>query len=259
MLSRNFRLQKVGNIDWLKTHYDFSHVSYSIDELIVLDVSRGERNFNAFCTVLEMLTDGCFVPIAAGGGVNNIESARKLLRSGADKVVINSSLYLKNGLVKELASEFGQQCVVASMDIKSSETGQYQAWSENGIKCEARPASYWVEEILHDSVGEIYLNSMDRDGTGQGFDFGLLSLLPDLVSKPVILAGGAGNASHLSEGLGDSRVDAVATANLFNFVGDGLKEARQSLIANGIVLPMWDVQLLDRHFNAVKFNGAKVD
>ena len=259
MLSRNFRLQNVGDLEWLKKNYDFSHISYSIDELVVLDVTRGQKNLEDFCDSLKLLTDGCFVPIAAGGGVNQIESARMLLRSGADKVVVNSGLYTNNGFVKELASEFGQQCVVGSMDIKSSVDGQYQAWSENGMKCESGPANYWIERIVSDSVGEIYLNSMDRDGTGQGFDLGLLDLLPDRVSKPVILAGGAGNANHLSEGLGDSRVDAVATANLFNFVGNGLKEARKSLVTNGIVLPMWDVQLLERHLNPAGSNRDKVD
>jgi cyclase len=127
------------------------------------------------------------------------------------------------------------------------------------MKCEAGPAKYWIERIINDSVGEVYLNSMDRDGTGQGFDLGILDLLPDRVPKPVILAGGAGNARHLADGLGDSRVDAVATANLFNFVGDGLREARQSLVANGIVLPMWNVQLLDRQLNAARITGDKVD
>ena len=259
MLSRNFRLQNVGNLEWLKENYNFSHISYSIDELVVLDVTRGERKLEDFCSALKLLTDGCFVPIAAGGGINQIESARMLLRSGADKVVVNSELYSDDGFVGDLASEFGQQCVVGSMDIKSSTDGQYQAWSENGMKCEAGPAKYWIERIINDSVGEVYLNSMDRDGTGQGFDLGILDLLPDRVPKPVILAGGAGNARHLADGLGDSRVDAVATANLFNFVGDGLREARQSLVANGIVLPMWDVQLLDRQLNAARITGDKVD
>ena len=259
MLSRNFRLQNVGKLEWLKKNYDFSHISYSIDELIVLDVTRGVRKLEEFCSALKLLTDGCFVPIAAGGGINQIESARMLLRSGADKVVINSGLYMNNGFVSDLASEFGQQCVVGSMDIKSSASRQYQAWSENGLKCEAGPAKYWIERVVNDSVGEIYLNSMDRDGTGQGFDLELLDLLPDWVSKPVILAGGAGNANHLSAGLEDSRVDAVATANLFNFVGDGLKEARQSLVANGIVLPMWDVLILERHLNPAGSNRDKVN
>jgi cyclase len=247
MLSRNFRLQNVGNLEWLKKNYDFSHISYSIDELLVLDVTREKRNLDEFCATLKSLTEGCFVPIAAGGGISDIESARKLLRSGADKVVVNSVLYENKGFVESLASEFGQQCVVASIDVKSSAEDGYQVWSRNGTKREEGSARFWLEKVASDFVGEIYLNSMDRDGTGQGFDLAILDLIPKGNNKPLILAGGAGNASHLFEGLQEAKVDAVATANLFNFVGNGLKEARQSLVTSGIVLPMWDVQLLEDH------------
>lgn len=259
MLSRNFRLQKVGNLEWLKKNYDFSQISYSIDELIVLDVTRGKRNLEEFCSTLKLLTDGCFVPISAGGGINQVESARMLLRSGADKVVINSALYTSNGFVDKLAREFGQQCVVGSIDVKLSTTHRYQIWSENGVKCQIGSAEDWVKRIFHSPVGEVYLNSMDRDGTGQGYQLDLLELLPDIVSKPVILAGGAGNANHLYTGLQDLRVDAVATANLFNFVGDGLKKARKTLVNNGIVLPMWNVHFLERHLNTGRLNGTGLD
>jgi len=247
MLSRNFRLQKVGSLEWLQKNYNFSHISYSIDELIVLDVTRGEKNLEKFSKNLKKLTEGCFVPIAAGGGVSTIKAARDLLRSGADKVVINSALYENNGFITQLASEFGQQCVVASMDIKSSLDGGYQAWSATGNKCHAGSAVLWIDRVAQDNVGELYLNSIDRDGTGQGYDLGLLDLLPANISKPIILAGGVGNAAHLAAGLSDSRVDAVATAHLFNFVGDGLKQARNSLISSGIELPLWDIQLLEHH------------
>ena len=250
MLSRNFRLQKVGNLNWLQKNYNFSNISFSIDELVVLDVTRGEKNADEFCAALKQLTEGCFVPIAAGGGVRTIETARNLLRSGADKVVVNSTLYEKNGFVSHLASEFGQQCVVASMDIKSAPDGTYQAWSECGSQCQPSAAASWIEQVTQDAIGELYLNSMDRDGTGQGYDLRLLDLLPANMPKPVILAGGVGNASHLAGGLADPRVDAVATAHLFNFVGDGLKQARQSLITRGVVLPLWDIQLLEQHLRA---------
>jgi cyclase len=247
MLSRNFRLQSVGNIEWLKKNYDFSHISYSIDELVVLDVTRENRNLEEFCEVLKSITDGCFVPITAGGGIKEIDSARMLLRCGADKVIINSALFENSEFVNDLASEFGQQCLVASIDIKSSPGGEYQVWSQNGSKLEEGSAKFWLEKFANYSVGEIYLNSIDRDGTGQGFDLNVLELLPSGINKPVILAGGAGNASHLLIAMDDARVDAVATANLFNFVGNGLKLARQSLVANGIVLPMWDIHLLEQH------------
>ena len=246
MLSRNFRLQKVGDLQWLQVNYNFSHISFSIDELIVLDVSRDERNADAFCEALKNLAEGCFVPIAAGGGVRTIEHARALLRSGADKLVVNTPLYKSKGFIRELAGEFGQQCVVASMDIKRAADGSYQARTENGSKTLEGLAANWIEMVANNTVGEIYLNSIDRDGTGQGYDLKLLDLLPPGMPKPVILAGGAGNVSHLAEGLADPRADAVATAHLFNFVGDGLKRARQSLIAGGVDLPIWDIQLLEQ-------------
>ena len=250
MLSRNFRLQKVGSLNWLQTNYNFSQISFSIDELIVLDVTRGEKNPTNFCAALKSLTEGCFVPIAAGGGVHTVDDAWNLLRSGADKVVINTALYENSDFISDLASEFGQQCVVAAMDIKSLPDGTLQAWSDGGSICQLGGAAELIDRVTHAAIGELYLNSMDRDGTGQGYDLRLLDLLPVDMPKPVILAGGVGNASHLAAGLADFRVDAVATANLFNFVGDGLKRARQALIAGGVVLPLWDIRLLEQHLGA---------
>ena len=247
MLSRNFRLQKVGDLNWLKSNYNFSNISFFIDELIVLDVTRGERSIDAFCAALKVLAEGCFVPIASGGGIRTIENARALLRSGADKVVVNTPLYEHKDFVCELASEFGQQCVVASMDIKRASDGSYQVWAEGGSKCLAGSASYWIKEVTNKTVGEIYLNSINRDGTGQGYDLQMLSLLPSVMPKPVILSGGVGNATHLREGLADVRVDAVATAHLFNFIGNGLRKARQSLIAAGFDLPVWDIKMLENY------------
>ena len=243
VLSRNFRLQKVGNFFWLQTNYNFSKISHSIDELVVLDVSRGHRNLDDFCAVLRLLSQGCFAPIAAGGGVRNIEDARKLLRSGADKVVINTSLFEQTGFISDLADEFGHQCIVASIDVKFESNVGYQIWSGDGAYQVQGPANVWIEKISQGPVGDIYLNSIDRDGTGQGYDLELLDLLPINVSKPVILAGGVGNATHLIEGLTDTRVDAVATAHLFNFVGNGLEYARQTLISKGFDLPVWDIKL----------------
>ena len=256
MLSRNFRLQKVGNLNWLQNNYNFSHISFSIDELIVLDVTRGEKNPAEFCEALKHLTEGCFVPIAAGGGLHTVATARNLLRSGADKVVVNSALYENGSFISDLASEFGQQCVVASMDFKSSSDGTYQVWSECGSKCQLGTAKNWIERVTQSAIGELYLNSMDRDGTGQGYDLNLLDLLPLNMAKPVVLAGGVGNALHLAAGLSDPRVDAAATAHLFNFVGDGLKQARNQLIARGIELPLWDIRLLEQHLGLAEGNAV---
>jgi cyclase len=239
MLSRNFRLQKVGNLDWLKKNYDFSKISFFIDELIVIDISRVNRDIDNFCKTLQALTDGCFIPICAGGGVRSAETARKLLRSGADKILVNTPLFTEMELVSKLASEFGQQCIVASVDYKKTAEEMVEFMIESGnMPVQGCPTNL-LAELDNGCIGELYLNSIDRDGTGQGYDFTILNFLPENFNVPVIMAGGAGNSSHLQQGLNDSRIDAVATAHLFNFVGDGLKQARNNLLQQGVELASW--------------------
>jgi cyclase len=236
MLSRNFRLQKVGDLAWLQRNYNFSKVAFSIDELIVLDVTRGMRDIHRFSEALKILTQGCFAPIAAGGGVRSVDQAKMLLRSGADKVVINTPLFEDGELINKLAAEFGQQCIVASVDVNRTEVNSYEIRTRNGTSALDGSLRDWLLQLDEKIVGEIYLNSMDRDGTGQGYDMAMLDHLPKKFSKPLILAGGAGNFHHLAEGLSDPRVDAVATAHLFNFVGDGLQNARTKLLESKIEL-----------------------
>jgi cyclase len=239
MLSRNFRLQSVGSLTWLQKNYNFSHISFFIDELIVVDVSRGERNQASFCKVLEVLTEGCFIPIAAGGGIRSVNQARNLLQSGADKVVVNTPIFTQPSLLRDLAHEFGQQCVVGSVDLKKTQNGLYSILIDSGKRSLDGDARAILENLNVDEIGEWYLNSIDRDGTGQGLDLALLDQIPRSWDQPIILAGGAGNSRHIATGLADPRVDAIATANLFNFVGDGLQQARNSLLKSGFDLANW--------------------
>ena len=242
MLSRNFRLQRVGDLRWLQKNYDFSQVAFSIDELIVLNVSRGERDLTRFCDHLKSLSEGCFVPIAAGGGVRSLADARMLLRSGADKVVVNTPLFDNQALIEELANDFGQQCVVASVDFKYVNGIGYQIFVDNGERRIKGPLEVWLENLLKLPVGDLYLNSIDRDGTGHGYDLKVLEELQANIPIPLIIAGGAGQYYHLAEGLKDDRVDAVATAHLFNFVGDGLAKARCGLLKQGFSLGDWEIE-----------------
>ena len=239
MLSRNFRLQRVGDLDWLLRNYNFEQIAFFIDELVVLDVTRGERNPDAFCEALKAITAHCFMPVAAGGGLGSLEQARELLRSGADKIVVNSSLFSHPELVIALNQEFGQQCIVGSVDIKRERGGQYHIYTHQGAQLVYGPpqmALRWLNERI---VGELYLNSINQDGTGQGYDLGLLDELPADCPVPIIMAGGVGNWGHFVKGLEDRRVDAVATAHLFNFVDDGLKRARENLLSQGMALACW--------------------
>jgi len=239
MLSRNFRLQRVGDLSWLQTNYDFAQIAFFIDELIVLDVSQENKNIGDFCKTLKQLATGCFAPIAAGGGVRSIEDARRLLHSGADKIVINTPLFKNQILVENLAKEFGEQCLVGSVDVIKNGEEDYTVVTECGNSRLSGPASDSLLMVTKQPIGEIYLNSIDRDGTGQGYDLSLLGLLPKVCTTPIIIAGGVGNAKHLAGGFCDDRVDAVATANLFNFVGNGLQRARALLVKDGFSLATW--------------------
>jgi len=242
MLSRNFRLQKVGNMQWLKKNYNFSHIAFSIDELIILDVTRKERNEELFHEHVCLLNDESFVPIAAGGGIREVEQARKLLHSGADKVVINTLLIEDVNVISEIAEKFGQQSIIASVDVKLI-NGDFTVWTHNGNVKQNVSLTKWLENIDTLPIGEVYLNSVDRDGTGFGYLTELIEQIPDLFSIPVILAGGAGKYPHFAEVLNYKHVDAVATANLLNFIGDGLEKSRQKLLDEDFNLPVWDINI----------------
>jgi cyclase len=236
MLSRNFRLQKIGDLDWLEVNYGFSTVGYAIDELVVIDVSRQSRNTPQFCEDLKQLTRDCFAPITAGGGIRTLEHVHQLLRSGADKVVINTSLHDQPELVEEIATEFGRQCIVASIDVQKID-GTYQVFKNNGTVKVGESLEHVLLKCAGLPVGEIHIESIDRDGTGNGLDLEILEFVKHVKDLPLILMGGIGNADHIIAGLKDNRVDAVATGNLLNFMGDGLARARELAINGGVVLP----------------------
>lgn len=239
MLSRNFRLQKVGDLRWLQKNYNFSKISHSIDELIVLDVSRKERDINEFASTLKKLVQDIFVPVAAGGGVDHSEKAAMLLNSGADKLVVNTILHTDPELVQLLTRIYGCQCVVGSLDFRK-ENDAFAVYYDRGTTRAEYDLYESVARATEFGVGEIYLNSIDRDGTGNGYELDSLALIETGLNIPLIMSGGAGNARHLVEGALSSSVDAVATANLFNFIGDGLPCARRDMIETGIDLPRWN-------------------
>jgi cyclase len=243
MLSRNFRLQQVGDIGWLEKNYNFRETALSIDELIVLNVERRRDSSEQFRQHTRRLNDDCFVPIAAGGGVRNVNDARTLLRSGADKVVVNSILHDDPATIERLASEFGKQCLVASIDARRVDD-ELRPFVDNGSRQVETDLADYIKRIVELPIGELYLNSMDRDGTGQGFDLDLLDHVPPNLNVPLILAGGAGKPEHFVTALADPRVDAVATAHLFNFVGNALHLSRQRLLDEGMHLAQWNGQRL---------------
>jgi cyclase len=173
------------------------------------------------------------MPIAAGGGITTLEQARILLRSGADKIVINSLVHEDPVAVQDLANAFGQQCLVCSLDVRRGSGQKFEILISNGTRVSQLNLATAFNKINELPIGELYLNSIDQDGTGQGYDLNLLDQISDSFSIPVIAAGGVGNYHHLAEGLDRKNINAAATAHLFNFMGDGLASARKNLIAKG--------------------------
>jgi len=241
VLSRNFRLQKIGDLHWLKKQYNFAKVSFFIDELIILDVSRKTRSLESIANVLQVISKECFIPISVGGGIYSVDQARELFRSGADKVVINSCLLDETTtMVSDLAEEFGSQSILGCLDLKRhTAEDRYDIFIGNGSEKTEISITDAFSYLAEVGIGELYLNSIDRDGTGTGLDFEMLNLLPKEWPIPIILSGGIGNRDHFVKGLRHDLVDAVATANLLNFVGDGLRDARTHSIACGINLAKW--------------------
>lgn len=232
--SRNFRLQKVGDINWLEKNYKFRDIAFSLDELIVLNASRENKNISEFAKTLERLVDSVFIPISAGGGIRSIEDARILFENGADKLVLNSILHLKPEVVEDIVQQYGSQSVVACVDYKKN-GNEIKLYIEDGkTKIPLRLEEY-IKHLENLKVGEIYLNSIEKDGTGFGYDFEVIDEVSKYMKIPLIIAGGAGNENHLIDGLKREKVDAVATANLFNFVGDGLVKARERIISKGLI------------------------
>jgi cyclase len=236
--SRNFRLQRVGNLQWLEKNYKFQNIAGAIDELIVLNASKSNKDIIQFSEVVSKLVANVFIPIAAGGGIRTLQDAEKLFQNGADKIVLNSVLAENSALVNQLGQRFGSQAIVANIDVKKSDN-EYAVYVNNGTRIIDGNLFDYLKFIQDQSVGEIYLNSIDKDGTGFGFDEDLMNFIEDSINLPLIIAGGAGNEEHLAMGLDKPYINAVATANLFNFIGNGLPLARQRLIDSGYNLARW--------------------
>lgn len=240
--SRNFRLQRVGNLQWLEKNYNFKDVAKYIDELIILDVSRNIKDINSFGEIIYKLKNITFIPIAVGGGIKTLKDAQLLFQLGADKIVINTGLYSNPDAVTEMTLMYGSQSIIGSIDYKKVDN-KYVIFIKNGTVVVDTDILDYIKNIKQVGVGEIYLNSIDRDGTGFGFDIEIIEKIGSDINIPIIFAGGAGNEAHLSSALDYGMVSAVATANLYNFVGNGLKIAREKMIESNQNIANWDYNL----------------
>jgi cyclase len=188
--------------------------------------------------VVKRTAEACFMPLTVGGGVRTLDDIRNLLLSGADKVSINSAAVARRAFVKEAAEKFGSQCIVVAIDAKEVLPGKFEIFTHGGRKETGIDAVQFAKEVTALGAGEILLTSMDRDGTGKGFNIALTRAVADAVSIPVIASGGVGTLDHLVEGIRDGHATAVLAASIFHFGTFTIGQAKAHMAAAGIPMRM---------------------
>jgi cyclase len=234
------------------------------DELVFLDITASHEGRAIMLDVVRRTAVGIYMPLTVGGGVRSLDDIRTLLRAGADKVSLNTAALERPALVSEAARAFGSQCIVVAIDaaarapaaggpgvagrsagggkpskgasVASAGRLSWQVYTHGGRRAAGRDAVAWAREVAELGAGEILLTSMDRDGTGLGYDLALTRAVAEAVSLPVIASGGAGSLEHLREGVVEGRADAVLVASLFHFGRHTVAEAKRYLDERGVAV-----------------------
>lgn len=203
------------------------------DELVFYDITASYENRNLFVRALEKVAKEIFIPLTVGGGINKIEDFDRVLKSGADKVSVNSGAVKNPNLIREAAEKYGNQCVVLSVDIKK--VGQkYCVFVKGGRENTNIDAIEWVINGEKNGAGELVINSIDTDGIKNGFDIDLLKEIAGNVSIPIIASGGAGTMEHFKEVFEVKGVDAGLAASIFHFKEIDIKDLKEYLKNNNI-------------------------
>ena len=239
--SRGFsRYQNLGN----PTNAVKRISEWGSDELIYLDISkddhydirRNDQNYpnrQSFFDIIEDVSKVTFMPITLGGKIGTLKDIEKRLKLGADKISINSKAIDEPEFIEQSAREFGSQCIVISIDAKKNDQDYVVYSHKNSCSTELKVLDF-SKQVESLGAGEILLNSVDRDGKGNGYDIDLLNLVSKQVKIPVIACGGVGEWDHFQEALEKTNVDAVAAANIFNYIEHSVYYAKNFLYENNL-------------------------
>ncbi|MDE0175218.1 MAG: imidazole glycerol phosphate synthase subunit HisF [Defluviicoccus sp.] len=204
------------------------------DELCFLDITASHENRDTLFGVVNRTAEQCFMPLTVGGGVRTVDDIRKLLIAGADKVSINTAAVHRPDFVAEAARKFGSQCIVVAIDAKAAGPGRFEIFTHGGRRGTGIDAVAWARRMTGNGAGEILLTSMDRDGTGEGFDIDLTRRIADAVPVPVIASGGVGTLDHLVAGVREGGATGVLAASIFHFGTHTIAEAKAHMAEAGV-------------------------
>lgn len=210
------------------------------DELVFLDITASSSKRAIIINLVRRVADEIFIPFTVGGGLNSLEDIRSVLRAGADKVSLNTAAVERPELIREGAETFGSQCMVVAIDARRRKTTDasqgWEVFTHGGRKSAELDVIEWAARAEQLGAGEILLTSMDRDGTGDGYDIELLRAVSEAVRLPVIASGGAGRLEHFYEAVTAGNSSAVLAASLFHFGHFNIAEVKDNLRARGVVV-----------------------
>ncbi len=205
------------------------------DELVFLDITASSDGRKIMHDVVAATAEQCFMPLTVGGGLRSVADIEAMLKSGADKVSLNTAAIKEPRLIADSAARFGNQCIVVAIDAKREPDGKsWRVYTHGGRNPTDLDAVAWAKHAVALGAGEILLTSMDRDGTGEGYDLGLTRAISDAVEVPVIASGGAGRMPHFADVLREGRASAVLAASLFHFGTFTVPQVKEYLANEGL-------------------------
>ena len=219
--------------------------SWAVDELIYIDITRDgaydmrrdDHKVKVKHDLLDIIEDvsrSCFMPLTFGGGIRALDDIRARLAHGADKVTVNTMAFDHPEFITEAARLFGSQAIVVSVDVRRQAEGEWEVFTRWGQHATGRSVESWVQEAERRGAGEIFLNSIDRDGMGTGYDLELVKTVTRATKIPVIVCGGVGKFAHLAEGALVGGASAVCAANIFHYTEHSTIRAKQVLLEAGV-------------------------
>ncbi|TNE72198.1 imidazole glycerol phosphate synthase subunit HisF [bacterium] len=206
------------------------------DELVFLDITATKEKRKTLLELVKRVAEQISIPFTVGGGISSVEAISELLKAGADKVSLNSSIVRNPDLIKEASERFGAQCVVAAIDAKRETNGSWNVYVKGGSERTDLDVLEWASKVEELGAGEILLTSMDRDGTKAGFDVELLQEVNKRVRIPVIASGGAGTIQHCVDAVAIGNADAVLAASIFHFKEIEIRDLKLEMQAQGLAV-----------------------